>query len=326
MLFKESLKENIMEKLYYKHKTTILINENNLSRLERDNFIENNKQRTENTFNLAKRVASLQDISNRRKNSNSSLSTASSNLSKNNTKIKSKNNKKKTTNNKNNLSKTKNNKKTKSTKDISSRPDSSEDSDENKEQEELENQDKQNKSSENKENDDNKSETSSLESINTNSTKNVKFNLDESDESEAESSKPQPTLQNTQQKSLNSDKKPSLYKKFNKQYMSNFILNKYAINLKVVDNLNKFNDLLTVKEKEPSSDSTISSLISHKNNKINAILPNCISSKSECSSENSLYYSPTPDLPNHKFFYKTTLITANSKPLLIKRVQSRTER
>ena len=128
------------------------------------------------------------------------------------------------------------------------------------------------------------------------------------------------------------DKRLSVYNKFNKNYMSSFIFNKYSIHVKLLNNLNKYNEFLTAKE--TANPINASGLLNRRGSRddINktsgnsetltvtseALFENNDDSSSDSSSSNSSEQISAMQ----RVLYKTTLSTANSKPLLAKRVQS----
>jgi hypothetical protein len=119
-----------------------------------------------------------------------------------------------------------------------------------------------------------------------------------------------------------SDNKLSIYDKFNRDYMSNFIVNKYSIHLKLVNNLNKYNQLFALKEKSNNyqSKKIITSMMDKGIRDNDEKFVNTAANKDSLCGSNYEYVKPGDS--THKVFYKTTLLQPNSKPLLSKRIQS----
>ncbi len=132
---------------------------------------------------------------------------------------------------------------------------------------------------------------------------------------------------NSYQKLKNSDR--SILPTTNKDYMSNFIFNKYSIHLKLLNNFNKYNELFLANEKTIKINDNLNqqnrtnpTATFGKNNSIynNNRFANISANKSCSSHEDST--RPDEQISIKKVLYRTTLSTANSKPLLSKRIQS----
>lgn len=110
------------------------------------------------------------------------------------------------------------------------------------------------------------------------------------------------------------------YNRLGKDYMSNLIKSKYSIHVKLIDNFNKYNELFKLNETSGTGQQQ------QPATRPNRIQSTFGGSQHELTLENDLknlsLFDGAVGAKASRFEYKNRLLTANSKPLLMKRVQS----